>query len=280
MGSFLAILIPCASNRKPADITPPKILVITMAWLIPFVSCQTVFAQETIRVVGTVVNSQNQSPVPFVHVYTTSYHHGTISDGAGQFELNFAKPDTLIFSCVGYESKRIAFSAEDKGRVHEIRVELNPRTYQLDSVQVTAYPTIEQFKQDVLKLELAEKEVFKLNIPKGARLPPEGPDDVNLNPSISVNGVIGTLYDALSREGKEKKKVRAMHQQAHDFRAIDAKYNVEIVRNVTHLDEEAAKRFMEWCKFEYDFILNSSEYELAVAMLKCLDEFNKADTLR
>lgn len=37
---------------------------------------------------------------------------------------------------------------------------------------------------------------------------------------------------------------------------------------------------MEWCKFEYDFILNSSEYELAVAMLKCLDEFNKADTLR
>ena len=251
-----------------------------MACLMVFSLPDTVYSQETIKVVGTILDRQSGAPVPFVHVYTTSYRYGTISDAAGEFILSFAVPDTLNFSSVGYESKSIAFSDDGKGGVREIRVELSSRTYQLDPVQVTAYPTIEQFKQDVLKLELEEKEAFVLNIPKGARLPPEGPDDVNMNPTVSVNGLIGSLFNALSREGKEKRKVEAMRERTYNFRELDAKYNVEVVRRVTNLDEAGAKRFMEWCKFEDAFILESSEYELAVAMRKCLDAFTKADTIR
>lgn len=280
MGSFLAVLIRGVASSGTSHNTSEKVLVVTIASLVLLVFWVPVRAQETIRVAGTIVDSQSQAPVPFVHVYTASLGHGTISDAMGQFTLSFEKPDTLIFSCVGYELQRVAFSADDKGGFREINIRLLPKTYPLDPVQVTAYPTIEQFKHDVLKLELEEKEEFKLNIPKGARLPPEGPNDINLNPSISVGGVIGTLYDALSREGKEKKMVKAARERAYDFREIHAKYNVEVVRDVTNLDEEAARRFMEWCKFEDAFILKSSAYELAVAMLRCLDDFHRADTLR
>jgi hypothetical protein len=253
-------------------------MVVTIIWFMCF--SDTVRAQEAVKVVGTIVDSQSQSPVPFVHVYTTTHRKGTISDELGHFELSLRTSDTLIFSSVGYETKIIAFSADGERRLREMKIELHPKTYQLDPVQVTAHPTIEQFKQDVLKLELEEKEKFKLNVPKGARLPPEGPNDVNLNPTIAIGGAIGALYDALSREGKEKRKIEAMRERALDFREVDYRYNVDVVRRVTNLDEERAKRFMEWCKFEDEFILKSSEYEIAVAMLKCLDEFNRADSLR
>lgn len=280
MGSFLAVLIPEASRPGTSRLTSDGTLVITMVWLISFAFCDRVNAQETIRVVGTIVDSQSRAPLAFVHVYTASYRHGTISDAMGQFTLSFTKPDTLIFSSVGYESQRLAFSAEDKGDFREVTIQMHQKTYQLDPVQVTAYPSIEQFKQDILNVEVTEAEEFKLNIPKGARLPPEGPGDVNLNPSVSFGGPVTALYNAFSRETKERKKLEALRERASNFHDIDAKYNIDVVRRVTNLDEEGAKRFMEYCKFEDEFILKSSEYELAVAMLKCLDELNRVDSIR
>ncbi|HLT72450.1 MAG TPA: hypothetical protein VKZ75_07340, partial [Cyclobacteriaceae bacterium] len=106
------------------------------------------------------------------------------------------------------------------------------------------------------------------------------PGDVNLNPSIGISGPVSALYNVFSREAKEKRKLKTLREKISDYSEIDAKYNVEVVRQVTDLDEEGAKRFMEWCKFEDEFILKSSAYDLAVAMLKCLDDFAKADTLR
>jgi len=270
MGSF--------SDMAASCLSPSRTVVVVILYFMSVSSA--VNAQETVRLAGTVIDSQSEEPVPFVHIYTTSFRKGTISDTLGQFTLSFGTPDTLVLSSVGYETKRIAFPADDKGGFRKLRIELRPKTYALDPVQVTAVPSIEQFKQDVLNLQVEENEGFKLNIPKGARLPPEGPDDVNLNPSIGVAGAIGGLYDMFSREGKEKKKLEATRERVFDFREIDSKYNVDIVRRVTNLDGEAAKRFMEWCKFEDEFILKSSEYEIAVAMLKCLDEFNRADSLR
>jgi hypothetical protein len=280
MDAFLAVTIQCATSPRISRITSEKTLVVTIACLVLLGFYDSARCQEIIKVTGTIVDSQSLEPVPFVHVYTASLRHGTISDATGQFTLSFTKPDTLIFSSVGYELQRLAFTTDDKGGFRAVKIHLHPKTYQLEPVQVTAYPSIEQFKHDVLNLELAVKEEFKLNIPKGARLPPEGPGDVNLNPSLSIGGPVSALYNAFGREARERKKLEALRERTNDFREIDRKYNIDVVRRVTNLDEEGAKRFMEWCKFEDEFILKSSEYELAIAMLKCLDELNRADSLR
>src|SRR5690606_20720564 len=92
--------------------TPSSAMMVMIMWSVCF--SVTVRAQESVKVLGTIVDSESQSPVPFVHVYTTTHRNGTISDALGQFELNLRTPDTLIFSSVGYETKLIAFSADDK----------------------------------------------------------------------------------------------------------------------------------------------------------------------
>lgn len=251
-----------------------------MFFLLIIIPEKDVFGQSAVNVTGTVVNGQTGQPLPFVHIYTRSYKRGTISDDQGKFALTIDRADTLTFSSVGYDNEHFHPDPGSEAITQDVRIELTPRIYELEPVNVTAYPSIEQFKQDVLALEPAKDEKFELRIPKGYVLPPEGPGDVNLNPSIGIRGPATALYDAFSREAKERKKLEQFHQRVKDFREIDLKYNIDVVKQVTDLDDEGAKRFMEWCKFEDEFILKSSAYDLAVAMLKCLDEFARADTLR
>lgn len=98
-------------------------------------------------------------------------------------------------------------------------------------------------------------------------------------PTLTLQGPVTALYNALSKEGKEKRRVEAFKQENAKTKIIVGKYNIEVVKQVTQLNDDGARRFMEWCRFEDDFILRSTEYEMAVAMLKCLDEFPKADTV-
>lgn len=239
-----------------------------------------VLAQSPVTVTGTVVDSQTGEPVPFVHIYSLSSRHGTVADDQGRFFLTVGRVDTIAFSSVGYEVRHFHPGAEGEKDFYEVRLQLMPKVYQLNPVNVTAYPSIEQFKQDVLAMEIPEETKFELRIPKGYTLPPEGPGDVNLNPTLGISGPVSALYNAFSREAKEKRKLKTLRENIKDYRLIDAKYNIEVVKQITDLDDEGAKRFMEWCTFEDEFILKSSAYDLAVAMLKCLDEFARADTLR
>lgn len=260
--------------RVSYSISIPAFLLLLFVWEGPL--C----AQSTLRIAGTVVDSGTGTPVPFVHVYTTTYSHGTVADHQGRFLVVLEKTDTLAFSSVGYEIQHFYVDPSEEKTFYEVRIRLIPKVYELDPVSVTAIPSIEQFKQDVLKMEIAREEKIELNIPKGYRLPPEGPADVNMNPSIGLMGPVSALYNVFSREAKEKKKLKNLREKIMDYREIDSKYNLAVVKQVTNLDDECAERFMEWCKFEDEFVLKSSAYDLAVTMLKCLDEFVRADTLR
>ena len=101
-----------------------------------------------------------------------------------------------------------------------------------------------------------------------------------MTPNISVTGPISALYNAFSKEAKEKRKLASYRQKSTEQRIIESRYNADIVKRLTNLNDEGVKRFMEWCKFEDDFILKATEYDLSVAMLKCLDEFSQLDTIR
>lgn len=65
------------------------------------------FAQVTIR--GTVIDSATRKPVPYALVMESGGKHGAIADQIGVFV--FTLPDssgTLLFTCMGYDTTRIA----------------------------------------------------------------------------------------------------------------------------------------------------------------------------
>jgi hypothetical protein len=238
-------------------------------------------AQSYIKVSGSVIDKETKAPVPYVHIYTKSWEKGTTTDERGHFSIIIDRSDTLIFSSVGFDKYRFRVLSDDARSVYHVVIEMDSKTYQLEPVVVHAYMSFDEFKQQILEMNIEnEKEEFSLNIPPGYKLPPESGDGSMLNPSVKIKGPVSALYEVFGKEGKERRKLERLRLIDKNEKEIASKYNLAIVKKVTKLENEDAIRFMEWCKFEDDYILEATDYDLAVAMLKCLDEFQKADTIR
>lgn len=98
-----------------------------------FCVVHTTFAQVSIT--GKVIDSASKEPVPYVSIGIKELSKGTVSDGAGKFELNrMAEEAIIIFSSIGYESLEV--QSKDLGL--EATVELTKKNYDLGLVEVQA----------------------------------------------------------------------------------------------------------------------------------------------
>ena len=266
-----------ALSYRINDKGPKRVVELVMVFML-ISTAQLLLGQEKVTLQGVVISKETNDAVPYVHIFTKDGSRGTVTNENGEFRISADLYDTLVFSSVGYEHYffRLTENVSDGATVV---IELDTKTYELDPVNVQAYKSIETFKQDVLALDIpTEKKGIRLEIPKGYTLPPEGARDMSqAQGGATIRGAVSGLYDAFSREGRERKKLATYRKDQHHQRVIADRYNADIVKRVTNLSDEAVEQFMEWCKFEDDFILNSSDYELSVAMLKCLDEFKSRD---
>lgn len=99
------------------------------------------------EIYGTVNDSINSEPIPYVNIYLKGSEIGTYSGESGEFRLvvdQWTNQDTLVFSCVGYQQKEIAYQA-----LSDVIV-LRPATFVLEE-------TIVQSE----KIKLEAKEIVK-----------------------------------------------------------------------------------------------------------------------
>ena len=234
------------------------------------------FAQQ-IQVSGQVTDSVSHAPLPLVHVYAPATAQGIVTDDEGKFLITMNRSDTLVFTSVGFKKYLFYVTGEENIDVYRITIEMIPATYELEPVRVTAYRDASALKQAVLSLNIPmEKKGFTLDIPSGYVVPSDGPTTHTKEPAVVIRGPVSALYNVFSKEAKEQKKLAAYRTEKHDQKIIESKYNPEVVKHLTDLSDEEVKAFMAWCIFEDTFILETSEYDLAIAVLACLDEFKNA----
>ena len=240
---------------------------------------QLAMAQAPVNISGSVVDRESRKAVPYVYIFTASQR--TVTDEQGHFSVNIHPDDTVIFSAIGFDDYSFHLKKDQKLTHYEVVIEMDFKTYELQPVKVTAYQDLDQFKQSILDLKIPTKKNAEVNIPKLSYFSKTLPSaDQSMGVGGSMRGPFSALYNTFSKEAKEVKKLGQYRQRVEADRSITAKYNLEVVKRVTNLNEKDAQRFVEWCRLENDFIQKSTEYELTVAMLKCLDEFPKIDSLR
>lgn len=247
-----------------------------LAGLLTLVLPGALHAQQKERdLAGRIVDSDSHEAVPYVSIYDANRKTGTAADRDGQFALSASVGDSLFLTSIGYEGK-IWVVTEGTG---DVTIEMSVMSYQLDSITVHAFPDYEEFKREVVKANPEPKKPdFDLYIPKDYRPPVEtrpGPTSAETSVGVgaTIRGPVTALYNALSKEGKDKKRLNAYLKQEDRQAMIDQKYNLQVVERVTNLNEADAKEFMQYCKLSDDFILKSTDYELAIAMLNCLESF-------
>lgn len=198
----------------------------------------------------------------------------------GIYPLTFQCADTLIVDANNYFRKRYLFKNVSKDTV---LVELNAVSYNLDAVVVKAM-TPERLKQQLVDSVLADIARNKriIDLPTSDPLAYEK-DQVskNGNGQVSLKGLLPKEAQhpitAISNLVNRKKIARIEQTQyfAKNLEVFREKYNKEKVSLWTGFTGEKLIKFMDFCKLDFNFVVESLEMQIVESVQQCVKNFKE-----
>ncbi|MDX5420046.1 MAG: carboxypeptidase-like regulatory domain-containing protein [Hymenobacteraceae bacterium] len=162
-------------------------------------------AQRTVRISGTVLESDKTTPVPGAGIIRYGTTLGVVSDEEGKFLIDVDQSDTLLIRAVGF--KPLLYLPR-KLPVSELRVNivLQQDSVMLGEVEVTSRPSEEMIQRALRNMKREDPEYVKRpgyrpDMEPGPPPPPVAPTP--LSP-------ISLLYDMFSKEGKQNQKLQQL----------------------------------------------------------------------
>ncbi len=227
---------------------------------------------STITLHGSLYDSKDFSPVEFAHIINLNRPYATISDSSGYFKIKMNMEDTLHITSIGYEDKYVSYNQKAPAIFKSIP--LNQKTYDIESIEITPWKTYRDFKNKFISLELddSRKKVHPL-IWEGL---PRKPIDAEPEEPGILNPV-SFLYDLFSGDREERTKYNEILSRETKQRRIRSKYNKEIVSNLTGLKGEELEKFMDFCNFTEQELLNRKAYEILEEVKQKYKVFKKKE---
>jgi hypothetical protein len=176
-------------------------------------------AQTNLKLSGTVVHAQTRQPLPSVTVIKVSTLRGTVTDVNGKFILYVQPGDTLLVRSVGF--KPLFYLVHPSARADmSVDILLQEGSLELPEVKVVGGLDYEKVNRALrnMKKPPAPKVAVKPAPPKPIfeDKPPAPPPPPTLENPASL------LYDLLSREGKDRRKLEArIEEEAAKKRALE-----------------------------------------------------------
>ncbi|CCH02494.1 hypothetical protein FAES_4495 [Fibrella aestuarina BUZ 2] len=104
---------------------------------------------------------------------------------------------------------------------------------------------------------------------------PEARKNLSVDEAFSLaQSPITLLYELFSKQARASRKAAVISQQ-HRKRML-ANYRVELIaQRATDLQGEAIEQFRDYCNFNDDFVLQSSEYDLTFALLQRYKQYSR-----
>ena len=94
----------------------------------------TIVISQTLTYSGRLLDRSNSNPIEYGHIYLKEKPYGVLSNVDGIFNLpNISQNDTLVISCVGYETLILKLDTE---KIKQQDIFLNPKIYNLTSAEI------------------------------------------------------------------------------------------------------------------------------------------------
>ncbi|MCA6075321.1 carboxypeptidase-like regulatory domain-containing protein [Fulvivirga sedimenti] len=223
-----------------------------------------------IEIEGEIRESDTKDPVPYVHIMNPNSGLGTVSNTEGRFWMKMMPSDTILFSAIGYETYAFTLNPDQNSRRLRIVIELNTSTQVLKPVNIFAYRDEESLKQALIELEVPDdNQNVALQIP-GVRTGP-----MTENPVFQIGGPFSFFHNKFSREAKASRKLEKDIATYDYTKILKAKYNEQVVMQLTGLPEDEVEEFMNFCKIDEAYIYSATEYDIALLVSDCLKKFNE-----
>jgi hypothetical protein len=211
---------------------------------------------QIITIKGNAVNSQGLGGLYQVIVINQHTSQGLMAEPNGSFSLTCRKTDTILVSASGFGMKKICFLDSTLKKQYYITVRLDSIHYNLEEVKI--YPSKNLRQVDEEKKDLGD-------IPNTDKY-----KDIN-----ALGSPIEYLYERFSRIEQSKRKVAKLEDEEKKRDVLKELFHIYIQHDIINLSDADFERFIDYCNFTDEFVKNSSDYDLVMAIKYKYQQFEK-----
>jgi hypothetical protein len=213
-----------------------------------------------------------------VHVIDRSTIIGTTTNRSGKYSIMANREDSVLFSCLGFKSREFIVPEVLKGNTLSLDIKMEMDTLLLKSAVIYPFPSdANALMKDLLTVEIvdtARKVDMHLEM-----VPIEIEIDMDNYRTGEMHllsfGGAQQIYDAISHEAKMKKKYQQVLERERIDKIAEARLSDSLIMRATGLvEKEAVRKLREFCNLQPEFIVNSTDYELYVAIMDCYASFS------
>lgn len=210
------------------------------------------------------------------NIYNTNTQKYAFTNQEGQFFISVSLNDTLIVSCPIYRQQLIIMDEANFNRGHNDFL-LYHRAFLLKEVRVVAMnPTYDGFKRDILNTKLPDsyKNLNDVHLTVEERRNgayKEGAPNV-LN-GTKLGSPITYLYNTFNKKMKIKQLYYEMQSYGDEVYQVPAKYNRDLVKEITGLEGAELMEFMVYCRFSYYDLVRWTREQIVASIRYKFDEY-------
>ncbi|HTB99249.1 MAG TPA: hypothetical protein VK705_01060 [Ferruginibacter sp.] len=213
-------------------------------------------AGQSITIKGKAVSAKGLGGLYQVIVINQRTSEGLLADPNGNFKVISLKNDTILVSASGYGVRKICFHDSMDRTVYNVTIRLDSIHYSLAEVKI--YPT--KTLRDVNKERNALGEI----------------PNTDINPDANpIFNPISYLYERFSRLERSKRKVAQLEDDEKRREVLKDLFHIYIRHDIIDLSDAEFEKFLDYCNFPDDFIKNSTDYDLVMAIKYRYEQFEK-----
>lgn len=185
-------------------------------------------APTTVRVSGSVSEVGSRAPIPGATVQVQRTRRGVVTSPSGDFSIDVAPSDTVLFRALGFKAQRMALGGTGLSQL-VVRIQLARDSVRLGEVQVVS----DRPDRAIINRALRNIKRPAPPVVSGAKRPPRPKPLFAVDstapkaPIPTIASPVSLLYDQFSREGKQRRKMEQIEAElkAEKARKVRANYN-------------------------------------------------------
>ena len=216
----------------------------------------------TIELSGQVLSRETFKPLPLINVINLRDRTGTVTNKEGKFKLRVRTSDTVILSSVDHIRDTLTFD-HLSSKQHFVQILLTPKVYVLREVEVGELGNYDKLKNQILEWERNKKRTARAFIEEPEPIRTEAPEKI----PATWSSPFDMLYETFGKRPQQLRKLAELERRDAYEAAVQYRFTPYVVNSLTGLEGDELVKFMQRCRFSYEFIFTSSDYEFYMAIL-------------
>ncbi len=229
------------------------------------------FSQEE-KVVGSVFNASNDTPMGNVHVVNLNQVIGTISNAKGEFEIDAQVNDTLYFSFLGFKSIKIKVT-NDILKYKGTKIGMTELAYTLEEVVVKPYRLTGYLEIDAKNVPVNKARRYSIS---GL---PTGYEAGSYNPG-AISKILGAifnpadfLHNIFGKKPKQLRRLRKMKEDDEIRNLLMSKFDRDMLMQLLQVERLDIDEILRNCNYSAEFIQTANDLQILEAINNCYEEY-------